>query len=195
MAVRTGFQVNTGHVQANYLAGPHLNKEVPMIALLLTAVFSPYLVTYCPGGETPRQAMKRVGGVEVIGGGYYAKAKGVRHSIDLVMIEGEVIIPYRKDLARPVLVIEKSGKIRLDHPYKPTPEDWHAIGGAKVPTDAYRRRGRQIVGINGNQLKFYRMTGTYRECERRIKLPHLYMDGGSSVNPWVKLPSHIVRLK
>ena len=152
------------------------------------------IITYKPGGETAQEAMERVGGVEVMGGGYFAYAKGIRHSIDLVIVEGETVIKYRSDLQRPVLVISKSGNIRIDRQYKEQEGDLYAVAGAEVPADPNNSRRRQIFVLS--PPRFIKLTGTHKYCSEKLKgEDFIYMDGGSSVLPTAKLPSHIVRLK
>jgi hypothetical protein len=165
---------------------------INIIAWLLIPVI---VVTYKPGGETADQAMKRLNGVEVMGGGYYANAKGVRHSIDLVIVEGKTVIPYRKDLRRPVLVIDKGGNVRIDRNYQPSKEDWYAVAGASIPADRYSYRARQLVVLDPTP-KFVKLNGTHKQVAKKLSGKNfIYMDGGSSVSPNARLPSHIVRLR
>ena len=162
---------------------------------LSPVVHSKYAVTYAPGGETVKQVIARTGAKEVVNGDYYGKTKSGKHfAFDLVLIKGKRHINYMG--RRPVLVIGRNGKVRIEKPYKPQKGDFYAVAGSFYPTDPNAKRGRHVVILKSSKkLKFLKIVGTYRQIEKRLKgVRHIYMDGGSSFNPNVRLPTHIIRM-
>jgi len=140
----------------------------------------------------------RTGYRQIIGGDYFGtyrrgSRRGRIFAFDLVMIKGKIIIKYQGK--RPVLVISRYGSMRIEKPYRHKSDDFYAISGSSYPTDPGRKCGRQIIVLKSPyQLKFIQIVGTWRDIQRRVKgQRYILMDGGHSVNPWVKKPTFVVR--
>lgn len=163
--------------------------------LLILAVMPRYAVTHCHGGETAKQVIHRTGAKEVIGGYYFGRVRRTdkRFAFDLVMIKGKVVVPYQGK--KPVLVIGRTGEMRIEKPYKHRKNDYYAITGSFTPVDPSRRCPRQVVVLkSSHKLKFIRFVGTYRAGQIRFKgQKYLWMDGGRASNPNAKVPTHIIR--
>jgi hypothetical protein len=168
---------------------------LPLIILVAKAPHPRYAITHAHGGETVRQVIKRTGAKEVLGGDYFGRHHKTKQvfAFDLVLIKGKTVIPYQG--RRPVLVVSRFGKVRIEKPYRPKKDDYYAIAGSFVPADPNRRCSRQAIVLkSATKLKFVRFVGTYRSAKRRFKgQKFIFMDGGHAANPCVRVPTHVIR--
>lgn len=177
-----------------------------VILVALTFVLSPrYVVTYKPGGETIDQVIARTHAKEVIGGDYYARNEGYHLAFDLVIVKGKLQVAYQRK--RAVLVISRSGLMRIEKPYRRRRDDYYALSGSTYPTKPGKRCWRQlIVLIDPHRLRLIKLRGNYCDIQRRVekirqahkrerkRVEYLLMDGGHSVHPYVRMPTHLARL-
>lgn len=171
-----------------------LHRGVMMVILVVLALaLSPrYAVTYVPGGETVKQVVARTHAKEVLGGDYYAKCDGWHVPFDLVIVNGRKVVAYQGK--KPVLAISRSGMMRIEKPYRRRKDDLYAVTGSTYPVKPGLRTARQVVVLlSPRRLKLVKFVGTYGQAKRRLRGRYLFMDGGHSVNPWVRMPTHIVR--
>lgn len=157
------------------------------------------VVVYRPGGQTVAQVKKQTGGQFVIPGGYYGLKNGRLANVDLTIVNGRKIAPYRQDCARPILALAP-GRAAIFGSYAGYAQ--HAgkfpfvLAGDYVAREKLRRCWRSVIGVGNDRLHFFKIFGSHRYCVARLKAlgigKYLFMDGGTSLSPGAKSPSHIV---
>lgn len=156
------------------------------------------VVIYRPGGQTVAQVKKQTGAHLVVPGGYYGLKNGQLANVDLTIVNGRKIAPYRRDCARPILALAP-GRAAIFGSYTsfaPHAQKFiFALAGDNVGREKTRRCWRSIVGISNGRLHFFKIFGSHRYCATRLKIlgigKYLFMDGGTSLAPGAKSPSHI----
>lgn len=159
------------------------------------------IVAYCPGGQTAAAVKHQTGATLVIPGGYFGLKHGRLANVDLTIIAGKKLAAYRRDCARPILAFG-AGRAAIFGSYAsfvPHAGKFpYVLAGDSVAREKDRRCWRSIVGLKGQRLHFLRLLGSYKACLKRLQQlgigKYLFMDGGSSLDPAAKSPSHIVIL-
>jgi hypothetical protein len=157
------------------------------------------VVIYRPGGQTAAQVQRQTGGRLVIPGGYFGLKNGQVANVDLTIVNGRKIAPYRRDCARPILALAP-GRAAIFGSYAsfaPHAQKFpFVLAGDSVGREKTRRCWRSIVGIKKGRLIVLRLYASHRLCLQRLKAlgigKYLFMDGGTSLAPGAKSPSHIV---
>lgn len=160
-----------------------------------------YVVIYTPGiGEDVSRATARTRGREVVAGDYFARTKRGRVAFDLVIIKGKIAVPYQQKRHRPVLVISRWGKMRIERPYRPQEDDYYAMAGSITPVYPSKKLWRRVVILESpHKLKFSEFIADHRQTKTRLEragVPDenfMFLDGGSSVCPRARVALHIVR--
>lgn len=175
-----------------------------------------FAITYQPGGRTVKQAWGKVGEytpdekvIAVFNGGYFDPAANPIAAVDLVVSKGVELVPYRFDLSRPILAFGngrvaiftgKNGEAYAKYlQYRRVGGYINAIAVDSKPIQPKSKKARRIIGRRGHELVNMPIPdANLRDCQREIAEQQLdqwiYLDGGSSVFNWVKVPTHIVVL-
>ncbi len=172
--------------------------------------------TYQTGGRNKLQAWHKVGEftpnedvVFVLNGGYFDPASNPIRGVDLVVSKGVELVPYRFDLSRPIFAMGNGKAVIFTGKngeayaklvrYQEAGGYNNAIAGDSKPTKPNEKTLRRIIGIRGQDLVVITLkSATWATCRRVIAEQqletHIYLDGGSSVFSWKKVPTHIVVL-
>lgn len=159
------------------------------------------VVVYRPGGQTVAQVKQQTGGRFVIPGGYYGLKNGQLANVDLTIVKGKKITPYRWDCARPILALAP-GRAAIFGSYEtfaPHAKKFpFVLAGDYVAREKLRRCWRSIIGVGNGRLHFFKIFGSHRYCVACLKTlgigKYIFMDGGTSLAPGAKSPSHIAIL-
>ncbi len=165
-----------------------------------------YIATrYVPGGETVQQARKRSGAHAVLKGSYFDTASNPLCNIDLTVVDGRMLVGQR-DQTSPTLmsvnqetrIVTRKEAIKLCHKVKGA----HCLGGVAIPVFPTERRDRHLtVEHNGSLYDLVIDKATQADCEKVLTQKGIasgkvtYFDGGDSLLPHAKMPSHILIMK
>lgn len=171
-------------------------------------------ISYQPGGRTKQRTWAIVGQVTqkpivfVLNAGYFDTKSDPLVAVDFVLSKGKVLVPYRRDLSRPIIAFGDNGEIRIFSGENGKPYDdflsWqaqvgcmNAVAGDNSAIEPSRKTLRRVVGLRQGEFVIITLaSATDADCRSVIERYQLeqfaFMDGGSSMLPNALCPTHMV---